>query len=553
MTLLIETAIESAAIFAVAFGLLVLLRKQSAALRHWVLAAAFASAAVAPALGRLVPAWELPLPIAAAITDAARDASIAPTAAPARTSASGAPAQDGEAARRLTIADALWIMWLAGTTLALAVIAIGLVQLVRLRARARPITSGPWFDLAASISLRYGLNRPIALLEGAHPSMLVTWGLLRPKLILPVAAREWPAERARLVLSHELAHIRRGDWVVQLAAEFFKAVFWFNPLAWLACGRLRHESELAADDEVLNSGFEGAAYAEHLVEIARDLKQRRLWSAAPAIACSSSLERRVRAMLDARLNRRPLSRAASAAVLLALVATAVPVAGLAMAQQVFGSLSGSITDKTNGLIPGVTLVLTNVQTQQKYEVKTDSSGRYQFDGLMQGDYVFEAKLPGFAAFQGTLTVAGQSLQQDVTMEVGSLMETITVANSRSNPATAVVTSAPAFAKRPIPPCASSTTGPAIGGHVRPPRKVKDVRPLYSADLARQGIEGTVLLQARINIEGNVDEVTVVSTPNSELASAAIDAVKQWEFDATLLNCVAVPVNMKVTVNFTLKP
>ena len=259
-------------------------------------------------------------------------------------------------------------------------------------------------------------------------------------------------------------------------------------------------------------------------------------------------------MLDARLNRSPLSRAASAAVLLALVATAVPVAGLATVQQVFGSLSGSITDKTNGLMPGVTLVLTNVQTQQKYEVTSDASGRYHFEGLVQGDYLFEARLPGFAAFRGRLTVAGQSLQQNITMEVGTLQETITVVQSRSNPETPVATLRPPVGKRPVPPCGSGTrTSTAIGGHVRAPHKVRDVRPSYTPDLVRQDVEGTVLLQARINTDGDVDRVDVVSTPHADLAAAAIEAVKQWAFTPTILNCVPVPVEMKVTVNFTLKP
>ena len=57
------------------------------------------------------------------------------------------------------------------------------------------------------------------LLESDHPSLLVTWGLAQPKVILPATAGAWSDERARVVLTHELAHIRRGDWIVQLVGR----------------------------------------------------------------------------------------------------------------------------------------------------------------------------------------------------------------------------------------------------------------------------------------------------------------------------------------------
>ena len=128
---------------------------------------------------------------------------------------------------------------------------------------------------AEEISRGYGLRRPVTLLQSPHPSLLVTWGLARPKVILPAAADAWTDERARVVLSHELAHIRRGDWIVQLSAELLRAFYWFNPLLWIACRRLRLESEHACDDEVMSRGVEGTDYATHLIELARALNQRR--------------------------------------------------------------------------------------------------------------------------------------------------------------------------------------------------------------------------------------------------------------------------------------
>jgi len=93
----------------------------------------------------------------------------------------------------------------------------------------------------------------------------------------------------------------------------------------------------------------------------------------------------------------------------------------------------------------------------------------------------------------------------------------------------------------------------VGGSIRPPLKLKDVRPFYSPQLATQGVEGTVTLKGRIGTDGSIEDLEVVSTPNADLAQAAMDAVRQWEFTTTLLNCKPVPVSIGINVNFSLKP
>jgi beta-lactamase regulating signal transducer with metallopeptidase domain len=91
------------------------------------------------------------------------------------------------------------------------------------------------------------------------------------------------------VLGHELAHIRRSDWLVQLLAEVLRSVYWFNPVVWIACRRLRLESEQACDDAVLEMGVEGGAYATELIDLARAFKSQQMFLPAAAIARSSSL------------------------------------------------------------------------------------------------------------------------------------------------------------------------------------------------------------------------------------------------------------------------
>lgn len=558
MILLLEATLKGSLILLVALGMLPLLRRRSAALRHYVLAAAVALATTAPIVQLAIPSWRLPIDWSGVALDEAwqREATATQPSADVmgrdRQAESRGPAMRVAApVNRVSIAAALFSVWIAGAAFGLAVLVVGLGRLARLTSGRVPIVEGVWVNRAADICRDYGIRRPVRLLQGSDPTLLVTWGLRQPKIILPRVVHDWPEERVRLVLLHELAHIRRGDWIVQLATELLRAACWFNPLVWIACRRLRHESEEACDDAVLNRGVEGSDYATHLVEIARDLQPRPNWLPAPAIARTSSLERRVKAMLDAHRNRRPLSRSACAAALLALVAVTIPIAGLA-AQRAFATVAGSIVDPMNGVLPGVTIVLTNAQSKAKYEVQSDRIGRYEFAGVPSGDYLFEAKLPGFARLQGTLTLSGQNVQQDLRLEVGSIEETVHVqASSGIVAMRADVESGfqrlQSRPRRELPTCGSAPggSGPAIGGNIRAPRKLTHLAPRYPAG----GPAGTVVLEGRIGTDGNIEELNVLSSSDDGLSSAALEAVRQWQFDETLLNCVPVAIKIKVTVNF----
>ena len=91
----------------------------------------------------------------------------------------------------------------------------------------------------------------------------------------------------------------------------------------------------------------------------------------------------------------------------------------------------------------------------------------------------------------------------------------------------------------------------VGGNIQPPKKVKDVDPVYPPIAQSARVQGVVILEATIGPDGRVQDVKVLrSIPL--LDAAAIDAVKQWVYTPTLLNGVPVPVIMTVTVNFTLR-
>ena len=563
MTFLLDSTIKVTVILGAALLVMPLLRRQSAALRHWVLASAIASAALAPFAQYVLPSWRVPA-VAPIIVPTEFTRTIAADVALDRTRA--------ETAALPVERTAPWALvtpvWIGGALVSLLVLAFGTARLAGFALKAELIRDGVWARLAERLRVDIGLARPVTLLLTTHPSLLVTWGFRRPRLIIPAGALTWREDRIRLVLGHELAHIRRGDWVAQCLGEVLRAVFWFNPLIWIVCRRLRQESECAADDAVLARGVEGRDYAAELVDIARDLRQRRVWVPAPAIAHTSGFERRIKAMLDTRLNRRPVKRSTALWAALSCLVVAIPIAA---AQAALSSLSGLIVDPTNAVLPGVELTLTHAASGAKVQVHSNREGRYEFAGLAPGEYIFESKLPGFASFAGKLVVSGQDVQRDLKLDVGTLQETVTVG---AGPGWAALEPTPAQARQreeanakveamraklaasrsPGGAAVSGSSGvPRIGGNIRVPMKLVDMRPVYPAALATNGISGTVQLRANIDTQGNVSTIAVLSASHPEFATSATNAVRQWQFSPTLLNGQEIDVVMNVAVNFEYRP
>jgi TonB family protein len=266
------------------------------------------------------------------------------------------------------------------------------------------------------------------------------------------------------------------------------------------------------------------------------------------------------AMLNRTIDRRPVSRTAWTVVLACLLLATLSVAAIAAARQ-FASVAGTVVDPTNGLLPGVTLTLTNTDTSAKYEITSDRQGRYEFVALPPGTYQLETKLPGFAVFRSSLTVAGQPVRQDLMLSLGSIEETIRIVGSAAPESLTPEEQQARDARRArdreriaaarqaqMARCAKGGAPNSIGGNIRVPVKLRDVRPGYPATL--QGEDGQVVLAAVIGTDGHVHHVQVVSATHQEFAEAASDAVRQWEFDATVLNCERVETAMTVTATFS---
>ncbi|MEO6193504.1 MAG: M56 family metallopeptidase, partial [Thermoanaerobaculia bacterium] len=337
---LLDSSLKGLALCLAAGAAALLLRRSSAAARHLVWRLAFAGLLALPLLATLLPAWRVQLPSSAARAAAALPAGLSVTAsaavdpAPSREGTSPSPTFTEVSAEprgwALSWRAVTFAIWLLGAFAVLGSLGLALLRVGWQGRRARPIEDPAWTGLLRQIRAELGIGRPVALVAGGDRAMPMTWGWRRPVVLLPAGAEAWPELRRRAVLLHELAHVARRDYPTQLAAEVVRALYWFNPLVWMAARKLRIESEHACDDRVLAAGARASDYAGDLLDIARSL--RALRAAAPAgltMARPSQLAGRLLAVLDARRDRRGVSRRFTLPAWLIAVCVVLPLAALA--------------------------------------------------------------------------------------------------------------------------------------------------------------------------------------------------------------------------------
>ncbi|HEY3964945.1 MAG TPA: M56 family metallopeptidase [Planctomycetaceae bacterium] len=218
-----------------------------------------------------------------------------------------------EAGRSTGGTDARWTagswlssVWMAGLLLAAFPTLLGLFANERRRARSRSVIDSDWNQLIETSCRKLGIRGCVDVRESAESIIPLTWGVMRPVILLPAEARNWPVSLRRLVLLHELAHIRRHDVVCQLAGRLAAACYWFHPLAWYALHRLRVECEYACDDRVVLCGERPTEYAGHLLELARSLRAPR-FDAAVGMARRNALDNRFQALFDDTRSHLPLT------------------------------------------------------------------------------------------------------------------------------------------------------------------------------------------------------------------------------------------------------
>jgi beta-lactamase regulating signal transducer with metallopeptidase domain len=282
-----------------------------ASVRHLLLSAMFATLLALPLIIFTAPAVTIEVPVSR-MTPSSAASKVAPQSdvfVPPASGSTGRLTPGGDHWPALSWLTMIRAGWIAGTMLMLVLLAVDLWRLGRIRSNGLP-----WPEvrkLTQSLVDESGVRRSVEVLLHEEIPAPLTCGVWRTAILLPSDAREWSEADLRRALLHELEHVRRGDWAIQLAARVTCAFYWFHPLIWAAWRRLCLEAERACDDAVVKSA-EHTEYAEQLLSLARRLSKPHP-QATLGMAKRSDLSIRISALLDnsQRRGRAGLSAAAS--------------------------------------------------------------------------------------------------------------------------------------------------------------------------------------------------------------------------------------------------
>jgi beta-lactamase regulating signal transducer with metallopeptidase domain len=321
---LISLAVRSLALAAIALAAIYILRMQAAAARHAVWTAVVAGMLLLPAVGPLLPSIPLrilrPQPAAQASADALPAMKIDATA---ELPASAPPAVRAGMAVRPVAPIRHPLTWLQAAGAAyFAGVAVFLCMFVSGYCAARKLVSHstPLERLGAGV------------LESTSIAVPVTIGFLRPKILLPLKWRDWPAEKLEAVLVHERTHVRRADWAIAVAAGLNRRLFWFHPLAWWLERHLAVLAERACDDAALLALGACEAYAQTLLDMAAVVQtsRGRMVGETMAMAKTAEVRKRIERILD---ETRQIPRAWTGARWATLAACSLPLAYLVSVTQ----------------------------------------------------------------------------------------------------------------------------------------------------------------------------------------------------------------------------
>ncbi len=578
-------------------GALALLRRRSAQLRYGVAATTLALMFFIP----LVSFWKphlpspaIPNPTSGAVTfTEAREASPVQTGAEALTSTVSNPQAAQRSPGPRPFSSALesilpWvcILWFFGAILSGIRSLAGLLEAQQLKRTAAPATGYSNFLI---LMRRSRVWIPVEFLESARVSVPTVIGWLRPAVLLPSGCSLEPASNQAL-LAHELAHVRRRDYLVNLLQAVVEIVLFFHPAVWWVSRQVRMERECCCDDDAV-------AVCGNLLTYVRALSEAEQCRSASKLAVAVSgtpLLNRIRRLTEMRTqksNRIVVGLAGLFAVVLIMATAAgsallayVPVrfeqaqpalqatppvaqpltqskvqqpvptktqtepatasapapelspnAPRSQTSQGQQTLTGRIYDPVGAVMPGVVISILDAGTKEVLgTVYSQSAGQFEI-ALPQQDFALQFTAPGFRTV-GFKRADLEGGNLTVNMQLGEISETVKV-------------TAAAEPQSPWP--AGGKVKPIrVGGSVYWPKLVQKVLPVYPEIARAENVEGTVVISALIDEQGFVKNPVVLSG-HILLNNAALEAASQFRFSPALLDGEPWPVRFTFQVDFRL--
>lgn len=336
MDVLIGIALKSLLVAGLTLGLLHVLKNRSAAERSWVAHIGLLALVIMALAPVALPRWNVETPAffehGTSTSEAVTGAAGAPTTdkrPPVAAFNKPALAVRHAALPSLDSTAALTAVYAVPAAILLFITLVALLRLVALRARAEVLVDGHWLSALARAQRRMGFKHGTALLTSNELASPISWGLVRPVILLNSRAVEASGE-AEAIIAHELAHVARMDWIKLLLARFATALFWFNPFVWMLAREAHQLREEAADDSVLAADIADTDYAQLLVGVARHECPGLLLGAHGVAPSKNSLARRVARVLDGKSVRGPVARSFALGVFAGAVMVAAPLAALTL-------------------------------------------------------------------------------------------------------------------------------------------------------------------------------------------------------------------------------
>lgn len=196
------------------------------------------------------------------------------------------------------IADVLpWLVpfWIAGVVLFYLRHLAGWAWTLRLRRSGVCCASDLWTERLKLLATRLGIARRVALLESCLAGVPVVIGHLRPVILMPVGLLAgMPAGQIESILLHELAHIRRHDYLINMLQSLVEGLLFYHPLVWWISGVIRAEREHCCDDVAVAVSGDAYRYVSALAAL-----EETRWSASQAAlaATGGNLVKRIRRLL----------------------------------------------------------------------------------------------------------------------------------------------------------------------------------------------------------------------------------------------------------------
>lgn len=482
--------------------------------------------------------------------------------------------------------------WVAAATIVIPIgiaarlgwIGLGMIRLGRTRRRATEAAVG-FDDLQHAI----GTTAPIFWSgEVRHP---VTFGVLEPVVLLPIALRaaELPAQRA--VVAHELNHVRRRDWAWVVAEEVVRSVFWFHPGIWWLVSRVQLARETVVDELSILVTNARRTYLDTLLAFADDTGL----ASSPAFSARRHLFHRVMLLSgEGQMSSRRVAIASCVLVLALGVGTVEAVrafplyaAAAAAAAPAPAPVPQEPTPVGDPQPPprdqqyrghrvdfdfqdaDLRAVLRAFASENRLNVTIDPQVEGRVNILLHDvpwdqafEWILQANKLGYTVEGSMFRIAplsvlgGKQSQEDkdkLRQRVMLLEKSRPFARGVPGDLASRENDSPA----PPPPSPEYEALIAqyqpvrIGGGIKTPPKVRDIKPAFPPLAQTAGVQGVVIVEALVDSNGDVVDARLLrSIPL--LDEAALSAVKQWRFSPTLLNGSPVAVLMTVTVNFSLQ-